>query len=122
MMLMSPRAKEWTMFSTKNRSDLETLREGVRFKTVAHGEKTHLTEFHLAKGAVIPEHAHPQEQTGYLVSGRMKFRIGAETFEAQSGDGWNISGGVAHAVDVLEDSVVIEVFSPPREDYLSLSR
>jgi quercetin dioxygenase-like cupin family protein len=51
----------------------------------------------------------------------MKFRIGAETFEAQPGDGWNIGGGVPHAVDVLEDSVVIEVFSPPREDYLALS-
>ena len=109
------------MFSAKNDSPLRALREGVRFKTVAAGDKTHLTEFHLAKGNVIPEHSHPHEQTGYLVSGRLKFRIGAETFEARSGDGWNISGGVAHAVDVLEDSVVIEVFSPPREDYLALS-
>jgi len=107
------------MFGKKSESAYKLLREGVRFKTVAHGEKTHLTEFHLAKGSVVPEHSHPHEQTGYLVSGRMKFRIGAETFEARSGDGWNISGGVAHAVDVLEDSVVIEVFSPPREDYLA---
>lgn len=109
------------MFSAKNDPPLRTLREGVSFKTVAHGEKTHLTEFHLAKGSVIPEHSHPHEQTGYLVSGRLKFRIGAETFEARSGDGWNIGGGVAHGVDVLEDSLVIEVFSPPREDYLALS-
>ena len=110
------------MFGKKNGSAYKLLREGVRFKTMAHGERTHLTEFHLAKGAVIPEHSHLPEQTGYLVSGRMRFRIGAETFEAQPGDGWNIGGGVAHAVDVLEDSVVIEVFSPPREDYLALSR
>jgi len=110
------------MFSAKNDSALKTLREGIRFKTIANGEKTHLTEFHLAKGSVIAEHSHPQEQTGYLVSGRLTFRIGAETFAARPGDGWNIGGGVAHAVDVLEDSVVIEVFTPPREDYLSLSR
>jgi quercetin dioxygenase-like cupin family protein len=107
------------MFSKKSESAYKSLRDGVCFKTVAQGEKTHLTEFHLAKGSVIPEHSHPHEQTGYLVSGRLTFRIGAETFEAQTGDGWNISGGVAHAVEVREDSVVIEVFSPPREDYLA---
>ena len=110
------------MFSAKNDSALKALREGIRFKTVAAGERSHLTEFHLTKGTVIPEHAHPQEQTGYLVSGRLTFRIGAETFETRPGDGWNIGGGVGHGVDVLEDSVVIEVFSPPREDYLALSR
>jgi quercetin dioxygenase-like cupin family protein len=37
---------------------------------------------------------------------------------ARPGDGWNIPGGVSHSVDVLEDCVVIEVFSPVREDYL----
>jgi quercetin dioxygenase-like cupin family protein len=110
------------MFGKKTESAYALVREGVRFKTVAYGEKTHLTEFHLSKGSVIPEHSHPQEQTGYLVSGRLTFRIGAETFEARPGDGWNIGGGVAHGVDVLDDSVVIEVFSPPREDYLALSR
>ena len=52
------------MFSAKNDPPLRTLREGVSFKTVAHGEKTHLTEFHLAKGSVIPEHSHTHEQTG----------------------------------------------------------
>jgi quercetin dioxygenase-like cupin family protein len=69
-------------------------------------------------GATIPKHSHPHEQTGYLVSGRMKFVIGDEVFSAESGDGWNIAGHVEHGVDVLEDSVVIEVFSPAREDYL----
>ncbi len=48
----------------------------------------------------------------------MKFRIGAEVFGAEPGDGWNIAGHVEHGVDVLEDSVVVEVFSPAREDYL----
>jgi quercetin dioxygenase-like cupin family protein len=122
MMRMSPRAKERTMFSAKNDSALKILREGIRFKTVAAGDKTHLAEFHRAKGTVIPEHAHPQEQTGYLVSGRLTFRIEDETFEVRPLDGWNIGGGIPHGVDTLEDSVVIEVFSPPREDYLALSR
>ncbi len=107
------------MFQKKGESNYRTARAGVWLKTLAFGEKTHLAEFRLSKGATIPRHSHPHEQTGYLVSGRMRFTIGDEAFDAESGDGWNIAGHVEHAVDVLEDSVVIEVFSPPRQDYLA---
>ncbi len=106
------------MFTKNNDPALRSVREGVRFKTMALGLKTHLTEFHLAKGSVIPAHTHPHEQTGYVISGRLVFNIGGESFDALPGDAWNIAGGVEHAVEVPEDSVVIEVFSPPREDYL----
>ena len=106
------------MFYKRKESGYRTLREGVSFKTLAFGEKTHLTEFHLSKGHTIPVHKHFNEQTGYLVSGRMTFVIGEETFDARPGDGWNIPGNTEHGVDVVEDSIVIEVFSPAREDYL----
>lgn len=109
------------MFTKKDESGYKKALDGVHFKTLAVGEKTHILEFHLEKGSVIPEHTHPHEQTGYMVSGRMTFVIGGEIFEAQPGDSWNIAGGVEHKVDVLEDAVVIEVFSPAREDYLSPS-
>ena len=106
------------MFYKKNDADYRTALPGVLYKTLALGEKTHLTEFRLAKGSKIPKHLHPHEQTGYLVSGRMRFMIGEETFDSEPGDGWTIAGNLAHMVDVLEDSIVIEVFSPAREDYL----
>lgn len=106
------------MFSKKSGTGYRTPRPGVNFRTLALGERTHLTEFRLAKGTTIPGHEHPHEQTGYLVSGRLTFVIAGDTFEAEPGGGWNIPGGVSHAVQVLEDSIVIEVFSPPREDYL----
>ena len=106
------------MFTKNSSEGLRTLRQGLGFRTLAVGEHTHLTEFHLAKGTVIPSHEHPHEQTGYLVSGRLKFVIAGDTFEAEPGDGWSIPGGVSHGVEVVEDSVAIEVFSPPREDYL----
>jgi quercetin dioxygenase-like cupin family protein len=48
----------------------------------------------------------------------MTFIIAGEAFDTRPGDGWNIPGGVSHSVDVLEDCVVVEVFSPVREDYL----
>lgn len=106
------------MFSKKSGTGYRTARPGVNFRTLAFGERTHLTEFRLAHGTIIPGHDHPHEQTGYLVSGRMTFMIAGETFDTEPGDGWSIRGGVSHSVEVLEDCVVIEVFAPPREDYL----
>jgi quercetin dioxygenase-like cupin family protein len=106
------------MFYKKENNPYRQPLEGVRFKSLVHGEKTHLTEFRLDKGSTIPAHAHPHEQTGYLITGKMKFKIAGEVFMAEAGDGWNILGDVEHGVEVLENAVVIEVFSPAREDYL----
>lgn len=92
--------------------------QGIVRKTLVHGEKTLMTEFRLDKGAVLPRHAHPHEQTGYLVKGQMRLSIGAQTYEAQGGDSWAIPGNVEHGAEVLEDCVAIEVFSPVRNDYL----
>ena len=90
----------------------------VELKTLVHGEKTLLAEFRLAKGAVLPKHSHPHEQTGYLVSGRMDLSIGSETHAVSPGDSWCIPGDAEHSAVAREDSVAIEVFSPVREDYL----
>jgi quercetin dioxygenase-like cupin family protein len=105
------------MFTKNQEINVQELMEGVKCKSLAYGDKTSLHEFVLEKGAVIPEHQHPHEQTGYLISGHMLFFIGGERFEAQAGDGWNIPGKVSHRVEVLEESVVLEVFAPVREDY-----
>ena len=107
------------MFRKKDEGEKRQLLDGVHLKTLVHGEKTLMGEFSLAKGAEIPPHSHPHEQTGIMISGKVRFKIGDELFEAEAGDSWCIPGGVEHAVEVLENSVVIEVFSPVREDYLT---
>jgi quercetin dioxygenase-like cupin family protein len=61
---------------------------------------------------------HPHEQTGYLVSGRIRLFIGDDSRELVAGDSWCIPQDMIHCAEVLEDSVAIEVFSPLREDYL----
>ena len=106
------------MFYKKDLSNYRQAVEGVTYKTLAYGEKTSLGEFHLKKGYVIPNHSHPHEQTGYMVSGKMTFTIDDKDYNAEQGDSWNIPGNVEHSVKIHEDSVVIEVFSPVREDYL----
>ena len=93
--------------------------EGVRLKTLVYGQKTSLCEFRLEKGKAIPSHKHPHEQIGYLVSGQMKLIIEDEAFVVEPGDSWSILGDVEHTAECLKDSVVVEVFSPVREDYLS---
>ncbi|MEJ5311921.1 MAG: cupin domain-containing protein [Anaerolineae bacterium] len=107
------------MFYKRNPEGYQQALPGIRRKTLVYGDKTLTAEFHLAKGSQLPLHAHPQEQTGYLISGRMRFFIGDEVFDAEPGDSWCVPGNVEHRAEILEDTVVVEVFSPVREDYLS---
>lgn len=105
-----------------NRSDADGYKDPldkVKMKTLVYGDKTLLTEFKLEKGAMLPKHNHPHEQTGYLVSGKMALTIGNVTYQVSPGDSWCIPGNVAHHAHAHENSVAIEVFSPVREDYIS---
>ncbi|HOB98956.1 MAG TPA: cupin domain-containing protein [Verrucomicrobiota bacterium] len=106
------------MFEKRSDTGYRRVLDGIERKTLVHGDETLMTEFRLGQGAVLPRHSHPHEQTGYLVTGRIRLSIGAETYEVHAGDSWCIPGGVEHGADILEDSVAIEVFSPVREDYL----
>ena len=84
------------MFQRKSEDGYRTVLDGIDLKTLAHGERTLLAEFRLAAGAVLPVHRHPHEQTGYLVSGRMRLTVADETFEAGPGDAWNIPSDADH--------------------------
>ncbi len=106
------------MFRKHDASGYKDVLDKIRLKTLAHGERTLLTEFRLDRGAVLPKHSHPHEQTGYLVSGRLDLIIGNETYAAAPGDSWCIPGNTEHHAVAHEDSVAVEVFSPVREDYL----
>jgi quercetin dioxygenase-like cupin family protein len=91
---------------------------GIRMKTLCHGDRTLMTEFILEQGSALPMHAHPHEQTGYLVKGRIRLTIGSQQQDIQPGDSWCIPPSVEHGAQIIENSVAIEVFSPVREDYL----
>jgi len=106
------------MFGKQSDAGYRPVLDGIERKTLVYGQRTLMTEFRLRKGAILPRHAHPHEQTGYLVSGCMRLSIGADESDLRPGDSWAIPGGVEHGAVVLEDSVALEVFSPVREDYL----
>jgi quercetin dioxygenase-like cupin family protein len=107
------------MFYKNNSQGYKQVLSGIKLKTLVYGERTLLTEFRLEQGSQLPSHAHPQEQTGYLIAGRIRVFVGDEVYEVEPGDSWCVPGNVEHRAEILEDSVAIEVFSPVREDYLA---
>ena len=106
------------MFSVHEDSGYHDVIEGVRMKTLVYGDKTLMVEFRLAKGADLPVHRHPHEQTGYLVSGRIDLTIDGVVHAVRPGDSWCIPADAPHSAVAHADSVALEVFSPVREDYL----
>ncbi|MGZ4199722.1 MAG: cupin domain-containing protein [Thermoleophilia bacterium] len=106
------------MFATHSDDGFRELAPGILMKTVCFGSRTLLTEFRLAGGHTLPTHAHPHEQTGYLVEGHLVLTIGGQRHDVGPGDGWCIPADTAHGATILTDSVAIEVFSPVRRDYL----
>ena len=91
---------------------------GILMKTLCYGERTLMTEFVMDAGSILPLHAHPYEQTGYLVKGRIRLSIGGVEHDVRPGDSWCIGMNVEHGATMLEDSVAVEVFSPLREEYM----
>lgn len=110
------------MFSKHSTNGYTEILKGIRIKTLCYGQSTLMAEFLLEKDTLLPEHAHPNEQTGYLVSGRIRLFINGIPCDMVPGDSWNILGNVGHRAEILEDSVAIEVFCPVREDYLDYFR
>lgn len=106
------------MFAKYDPDGFLTPVDGIEMKTCVYGENSLLTRFHLKKGSLLPRHSHPQEQTGFMVSGKIRLFIGDQAFLAEPGDTWSIKGDVEHRAEILEDSVAVEVFSPVRPDYL----
>jgi quercetin dioxygenase-like cupin family protein len=97
--------------------------KGVSFDLLATEERAMVTKMRYAAGNEVPFHQHPHTQAGYVVSGRYHFRTRGKVdgdFDGQlgPGDSYVIPGGVDHAITVLTPGEVVDVFTPPREDYL----
>ncbi len=78
-------------------------------------------QIHLKKGTVVPRHSHPNEQITYMLKGALKFWIGehGETeFIARPGDVVTIPSNVPHRAEALEATLEIDIFNPPRQDWL----
>lgn len=96
--------------------------EGVHRRTMAITDEAMLCQFLLEAGSTVPTHSHMNDQVGYVVSGKIEMTIGSQIRKLVPGDSYAIPGGISHSALALEDSWVIDVFSPPREDYRTEAR
>jgi quercetin dioxygenase-like cupin family protein len=92
---------------------------GIRRRTVAAGEQMMQMLVMLDTGSHLPEHRHPHEQITHVLRGRLRLTVAHVPHELVAGQSLCIPGGAPHAADSLEDTLVIDTFSPPREDLLA---
>ena len=91
--------------------------EGVYRKTLLYDKQLMLCHFTLEKNANIPLHTHKEHQIGYVIKGKLQFITEEGEFIAKEGDSYIFDSNEKHGATVLEDSEVIDIFNPAREDY-----
>jgi unsaturated pyranuronate lyase len=96
---------------------IEQLTEKIG-RQMLNTESMTLARITLEKGAVVPPHAHPNEQIATVLEGRLRFIVDGEEHIVGPGESVPLAADVPHEVEALEDSVVLDVFSPVREDWL----
>ena len=99
---------------------LETLSPKLDRRLIT-GDRMMLAHVYLKKGCIVPKHHHENEQLTYILEGVLRFRIGddgAEVIEVRAGEVLHIPSNVPHEAEALEDTLDVDVFSPPRQDWL----
>jgi quercetin dioxygenase-like cupin family protein len=85
------------------------------------GERVMVSHVYLEKGCVVPPHAHDNEQLTYILEGTLRFWVGedeAETIDVAAGEVLHLPSGVPHKAEALEDTLDVDIFSPPRQDWI----
>jgi quercetin dioxygenase-like cupin family protein len=91
---------------------------GRRFIT---GDSMMIAHIYLAKGAVVPKHEHVNEQLTYVIEGRLRFSLGdggSQIVDVAAGEVLQIPAHLPHSAEALEDTLDVDVFHPPRQDWL----
>ena len=84
-------------------------------------DKMMLAHVYLKKGCIVPKHQHHNEQLTYILEGCLRFWIGedeSQTLDVHAGEVLHLPSFVWHKAEALEDTLDVDVFSPPREDWL----
>ena len=88
------------------------------------GDRMMIAHVYLKKGCIVPKHSHENEQLTYILEGALHFWIGddeKEEVDVRAGEVLHIPSNIPHKAEALEDTLDVDVFSPPREDWLNKS-
>ncbi len=91
---------------------------GVTFEVLATGDKSMVTKMNYRIGDKVPLHSHPNEQSGFVISGEYRINYGEIQEILKRGDSYSIPENVEHSWEVVIGGEVIDFFTPPRTDYL----
>ena len=86
------------------------------------GDRMMLAHVYLAKGCIVPKHSHENEQLTYILEGALRFWIGEDQQQeivVKAGEVLHIPSNLPHRAEALEDTLDVDIFSPPREDWLN---
>lgn len=111
-------ASPWLMQTADN--PWIELCPGIRRQTITSGQTMYQMLAHLDVGSRLPEHRHPQEQITYVIRGRVRMILSGVPRELGAGESLYIPSNIPHGAETIEETVVIDTFSPPRSEYLAL--
>ncbi|MEO7455937.1 MAG: cupin domain-containing protein [Gemmatimonadaceae bacterium] len=100
----------------------EKMAEGVRRQVLGHGSDLMMVRVEFEKGGIGAMHHHPHRQATYVVAGRFEVKVGDQVTELGTGDVFYAERDVMHGVTALEGGVLLDVFTPIREDFLAPKR
>ena len=98
--------------------DFKEVAPGMRRKIMAYGPDLMSVYVEFKKGAIGALHQHPHRQISYVVKGSFKAHIGDETQVITTGDHYYVPADIIHGVEALEDSILIDMFTPHRADFV----
>lgn len=91
---------------------------GVEFVVLSHGTESMLTKMQYKPTDNVPMHKHPNEQSGYVISGKYRIKFGENNQIITIGDSYTIPRDTLHSIEIIEAGEILDCFSPPRQDYL----
>ncbi len=91
---------------------------GVDFVVLSIGKDTMVTKMLYKPTDSVPTHKHPNEQSGYIISGKYKLSFNGHEYLLSEGDTYSIPADIEHTFEIIEAGQVVDVFSPIRQDYL----
>jgi quercetin dioxygenase-like cupin family protein len=106
----------------KNENPWIEICPGIKRQTIASGKTMYQMIANLDAGSRMPEHRHPQEQLVYILSGKMRLIVDGTPHELAMGDSFYLASNVPHGVETIENTRVLDTFSPPRDEYLALDQ
>jgi quercetin dioxygenase-like cupin family protein len=95
---------------------------GLLDRRLITGDRMMLAHVYLKKGCIVPKHQHENEQLTYILEGALKFWIGddeSQELVVRAGEVLHIPSMVWHKAEALEDTLDVDIFDPPRQDWLN---